>query len=113
MGTSLRVMWSEVPSVRAPQGYFLRAPALGNSRCVPALGNSRRSLHFVPLCTHTEHLLLAVFTFLAEAALLNVECGKWNLELLFAVAKPQRNIPLHFVPLCTRTEHSLLAVVTY
>ena len=30
--------------------------------------NSRRSLHFVPLCTHTEHSLLAVLTLLVGAA---------------------------------------------
>ena len=57
-----------VPPVRAPQGYFLRVPALGNSRCVPALGNSRGSLRFAPLCTRTEHSLLAVVTLLTGAA---------------------------------------------
>ena len=48
-------------------------PAVRARRSACAL-NSRRSLHFVPLCTHTEHLLLAVVTFLAEAALTVMYC---------------------------------------
>ena len=36
--------------------------------------NSRRSLHFVPLCTQTEHSLLAVFTLLTGAALTVMYC---------------------------------------
>ena len=101
MGTLLRVMWSEVPSVRAPQGYFLRAPALGNSRCVPALGNSRRSLHFVPLCTRTEHLLLAVVTLLTGAVLLNVEL------LLHYASLRRRSVPRGF-----RSERGLQSFLT-
>ena len=45
-----------------------RSASAVNSRCVPALGSSRGSLHFVPLCTQTEHLLLAVYTLLTGAA---------------------------------------------
>ena len=37
-------------------------------RCAPALGSSRGSLRYAPLCTHTEHLLLAVVTLLTGAA---------------------------------------------
>ena len=80
-------------------------PALGNSRRRAAGVNSRRraagvnsrgSLRFAPLCTHTEHSLLAVYTLLTGAV--RARTGQ------FAGGA------LHSVPLCTHTEHSLLAV---
>ena len=51
-----------------------RSAAAVNSRCVPALGSSRGSLRYAPLCTRTEHSLLAVVTLLTGAALTVMYC---------------------------------------
>ena len=61
-------------------------------QCVPALGNSRRSLRFAPLCTQTEHSLLAVFTFLTGAAeCLRCQFAAECLRCQFAGVAPLRS----------------------
>ena len=90
-----------MPAVRARTGQFAGFAPL------------RSALHsYRTFITRGRYLLTG-------AALLNVECGKWNLELLSHSASLRRSASAvnsrrsrHFVPLCTHTEHSLLAVFT-
>ena len=91
--------WGVAPCLACRLGR--RRAAGVSSRCVPALGNSRRraagvssrgSLRFAPLCTRTEHLLLAVFTLLTGAparsvSALRAEC----LRSQFAPVAPLRS----------------------
>ncbi len=74
-----------------------RSASAVNSRCVPAPGNSRGSLRYAPLCTRTEHLLLAVFTLLksarAAAALRFCLTAERQGDALFPRASPLQKSP--------------------